>query len=235
VPIFRRRETRGVLGAERRDPTAATIGTRSSSVGLAAAPEMSDDWALRQAYLANVFVHAAISAVADDLASLAFRVGPDPSTPQDYDVEHPLARLLGPPPGGPNPSTTARRLWRFTVAQFLLTGRFGWEKERSARGGEVVALWPLVSGRMKPVGTSGGASWFSGIEYDAGSGRNRTLRIEDVVYEWRPAPDDFRKPESALAAARLDVSVAVMQDRYDLAFLRNDARPSAVIVHEARS
>ena len=233
MPIFRRRETRAVLGGERRDPSAATIGARSSSVGLAAAPEMSDDWALRQAYLANVFVHAAVNAVADDLASLAFRVGPDPETPQDYDVEHPLARLLGPPPGGPNPSTTARRLWRFTIAQLLLTGRFGWEKERASRGGDVVALWPLVSGRISPVATDGGTTWFAGLDYDAGAGKPRRLAIEDVVYEWRPAPDDFRKPESVLAAARLDVSVAVMQDRYDLAFLRNDARPSAVIVHEA--
>jgi SPP1 gp7 family putative phage head morphogenesis protein len=33
-------------------------------------------------------------------------------------------------------------------------------------------------------------------------------------------------------AARYDISVAVMQDRYDHAFLRNDSRPAAVIIYE---
>jgi SPP1 gp7 family putative phage head morphogenesis protein len=54
-----------------------------------------------------------------------------------------------------------------------------------------------------------------------------------VYYDWLPNQTDYREPESPLQASRLDISVAVMQDRYDWAFLKNDARPSAVIVHEA--
>jgi phage portal protein BeeE len=33
-------------------------------------------------------------------------------------------------------------------------------------------------------------------------------------------------------AARYDISILTMQDRYDYAFLRNDARPATVVVHE---
>jgi phage portal protein BeeE len=52
------------------------------------------------------------------------------------------------------------------------------------------------------------------------------------MYDWIPSQTDIREPESPLQGARYDISILVSQDRYDYAFLRNDARPATVIVHE---
>jgi hypothetical protein len=49
------------------------------------------------------------------------------------------------------------------------------------------------------------------------------------VYGWHPMMSDFRQPESPFQAARLDVSVAVMGDRYSYAFLKNGSVPAYVV------
>ena len=94
-----------------------------------------------------------------------------------------------------------------------------------------IALWPLPSPYLKPIPSESGSAYFKGFTYGR-SGEERSLRPEQVFYDWRPKADDWRQPESVLQAARLDVSVAVMQDRYDFAFLRNDARPATAVIHE---
>lgn len=196
---------------------------------------MVQDWdaeaAIRWGFYANTFVYACVKANAEDAASLAFRAGRDKDTPSDWNPDAPLARLLGPPPGGPNPVTAPDQLIGWSITQLRVAGRFAWEVERDTRG-NVVGLWPLVAHRLKPIPSSGGSSYWAGFAYDTGSGERR-LSAEQVIYGWNPSQFDWRQPESALQAARLDISVAVMQDRYDYAFLKNDARPAAIVVHEA--
>jgi HK97 family phage portal protein len=224
--------SREVQPTEQRDPRAATANPvwRSSKWGMQT--QWNADDALRWAYYANTYVYACIRAIAQDISALSFRAGPDIDDQTQFRPEAPLAKLLGPPPGGPTANLSARRLWAWTVTQYLVTGRWAWEIE-SARGpnGQVVGLWPLIVGQLKPIPTSGGSAWWAGFEYWV-QGKRIDLRPEQVLYDWRPSQYDFREPESALQAARLDISVAVMQDRYDWAFLQNDARPAAVVVHE---
>jgi HK97 family phage portal protein len=137
-------------------------------------------------------------------------------------------------PGGPNPAISGRRLWQWTIAQRLVTGRWAWEVETSGDlgQGQIRALWPLVSAMIEPIPASGGDDYFSGYVYGRNELTRRTLVPDQVVYRWNPSLSDFRQPESVLQAARLNISVAIMQDKYDVAFLRNDARPAAVIVHQ---
>ena len=214
---------------ERRDPTAATNPTGYQSPGQPMVP-VWDAWqAFQYGYLANTFVFACVKAIAEDIARLPIRVG-DPTT-GEYDVKHPLAVHLGPPPGGPNPATAARKLIAWSIVQRLVTGRIGWEIETGSSG-RPLAYWPLPATHLKPIPTQGGTSYFAGFEYGRGTDPKR-LPADRVFYAWDPAADDWRQPESRLQAMRLDVSVAVMQDRYDYAFLRNDSRPAAIVVHEA--
>jgi HK97 family phage portal protein len=200
------------------------------SVGLASFGEVTDEMRVRKQWLANAYVDAAIRAISTDLARLKLRVGPDPDRREDYDPAHPLAIMLGPPPGGPNPVTSPRRLWRWSVAQYVALGRFAWELE--LQGDEPVAIWPLVARHLTPVRAKGGSQWFTGYKYAAGTGSDKVLRPEQVLYHWNPHPDDFREPVSALDAASLDVEVMVSQDRYDVAFLRNDSKPATIVIHE---
>lgn len=232
-PLDAQIERVAAVPAERRDPTAATRPLSYQSVGHPMVPDWDAETAIRWAYLANVFVFACVRAIATDLASLPFRAGADPGKPADYNPNARLAQLLGPPPLGPAPKLSARRLWAWSIAQRLVTGRFAWELEVAGRtGSEIVAMWPLVSAKLQAIPSESGNEWFSGFRY----GRlDKPVRLgpDQVFYAWNPSQSDFRQPESALQAARLDISVAVMQDRYDYAFLKNDARPASLIVTEA--
>jgi len=221
---------------EQRTPAAATQALTYMSPGRPMVPAWSAAEAVRWAYYANVFVFACVRAIAEDISALPFRAGleiPDAGKPGRYDLNAPLARLLGPAPGGPNPSTDAETFVAWSIVQRLVTGRMAWEIETATGSDRPVALWPLVSSSLDVIPSEGRSTqWFKGFEYGR-PGDKRRLQPDQVFYHHQPAADDWRQAESALQAARLDVSVAVMQDRYDYAFLMNDARPAAVVVHEA--
>lgn len=213
----------------RRDPTAATNPTGFQSRGMPMVHTWDAWQAFQYGYLANTFVYACIRAIAEDISRLPIRVG-DPTT-GEFDTKHPLAVHLGPPPGGPNPATAARKLVAWSVVQWLVTGRIGWEIETGSTN-VPLAYWPLPATHLKPIPSEGGASYFTGYEFGRGRDPKR-LAADRVFYTWDPSPDDWRQAESRLQAMRLDISVAVMQDRYDYAFLKNDSRPAAIVVHEA--
>lgn len=213
----------------RRDPTAATNPTGFQPRGMPMVHTWDAWQAFQYGYLANTFVYACIRAIAEDISRLPIRVG-DPTT-GEFDTKHPLAVHLGPPPGGPNPATAARKLVAWSVVQWLVTGRIGWEIETGSTN-VPLAYWPLPATHLKPIPSEGGASYFTGYEFGRGRDPKR-LAADRVFYTWDPSPDDWRQAESRLQAMRLDISVAVMQDRYDYAFLKNDSRPAAIVVHEA--
>lgn len=224
---------RSVVPAERRDPQVATLSP-VSGFHLRRYPNWNAKQAVSEALYTNIYVYACARARATDLASLPIRVGADPDKPKDFDRQHPIAKLLGPAPGGATMNISARRLIAWTLVQYDITGRFAWEVAppvRHRRDGVPFELWPIPSGRVVPVSSRGGANWFSHFEVEQSHGRS-IVTPDRMVYYWRPGADDFREPESLLQAARLNVSIAVMQDRYDYAFLINDARPAAVVVHE---
>lgn len=234
-------ERAGGRALERRDPAGATTTLSPySQLSKTMVSEWNADDAIRLAYYANVYVYRCVFQCAQALAGLPFRVGLDPEKPDVFDKgsKNPLAKLLSPPPGGPAPRISARKLWAWTVTQYLITGKWAWEIEGSKANGEgdIVNLWPLVSCALNPIPTKSGDAYFSGYQYGKPGANEKEIvnfGYDQVLYAWRPMATDYRQPESALMAARLNISVAVMQDRYDFAFLRNDARPAAVIVHEA--
>lgn len=227
-------------GLEVRNPLAATKNVSPyQSMEKTMVREWDADMAVRLAYYSNVFVYRCVQQCALAISGLPFRAGMDPDKPDQFDVRAPLAIKLGPPPGGPAPRISPRRLMAWTVAQYLITGVVGWELEcvQPKGQGDIVNIWPLVSAALNAVPDfSTSPEYFSGYVYGKPGVSDKQLidlAKEQVFYMWRPSAHDFRQPESPLQAARLGVSVAVMQDRYDYAFLRNDARPAAVVVHEA--
>lgn len=224
-----------ILGPRgRRDPQAATKVMSYQARGLPQIEQWSAEQAYEKAYILDAFVFAAIRAIAQDVASLPFRVADrvpdDPTEEQQYNSKLPLALLLGPPPGGPSALLSARKLWAWSVAQRMITGRMGWEIEYS-KGGKVTALWPLLSRLLAPIPADGGGRWFDQFEYGTGPVRKR-LAPEQVFYSWIPSQNDFRQSESPLQAARIPIDLAVMINKYDHAFIRNDAVPASMITHQ---
>jgi HK97 family phage portal protein len=228
--LFRRDRTPAVREpvevVEQRDPTAATRSLRWTTPGRIAPPDWDATYAFK---LANNTVLTCVNIVGNYIMECDFRVGADPSKPDDYDLRHPLARLLGPPPGGPNPTTSGGRLLKWTVGQRMMSGRYGWEIELN--GDRPVALWALPTSSLHPVPSTSGLYYFDRFEFGPYNQR-RVLPRERVFYDWLPSAEDWRQPDPPLRAAHLDLLVAVMQSRYDYAFLKNDAKPSTVVVTE---
>lgn len=216
---------------EQRDPSAATLPLRWLTPGLAQAPAWDATKAFKEGYEASVWVSRCVNLIANTVAALPFRAGYDPNSPESFDTEAPLAKLLGPAPGGPAPGLSARRWWAWQITQYLVAGRFAAEIELNA--GAVVALWPLPAAVVKPVPTRSGAAWFSAFEFDPGNGTTRRFPADRVLYAWRPSGRDFREAESVLQAASLPISVQVLLDRYSYSFVKNDARPAQVVVTQA--
>jgi len=198
---------------------------------------MSPEWDAGQAvqvgYYGHIYSYRCARTIAQTIAGLAFRAGPDPANPGRWNPDAPLARLLGPPPGGPAPSVSPRQFWTWSILQYLLTGRWSWETELTMpdRNGQrdVVALWPIPGRLLKPKPSGKPGQWFDGYVYGSGTTR-RDLRADQVVYCWRPSQDDWRQPESVLRAAALPLSVAVSMDRYMWAFMRNNMTASHLVV-----
>ena len=198
--------------------------------------EWNADDAWKFGYYSNTFVYGCIRALAEDVAAMKWRVGKDPEKPDVFNGKAPLARLLGSPPFGPNRYTTGKQLIIWTIAQLLSTGRLAWELAYPKGGGAGSTMpesfWAIPASKIEPIVSATPGKYFDGFAFARGSGKAVKLREEQVFYYWRPSQNDWRQPESPMQAARLDISVAVMQDRYDYAFLKNDARPAAIVVHE---
>ena len=227
--------TRQNTERETRDPLGATQNVRYITPGTGQIARWDSAAAIEQAYYSNIFVYECVRVTAEAIAALPLRVGTNPEKPSDFNIDHPLAKMLG-PAGKPNSEITARTLISHAIASYLVTGKFAWEVDYGAsatsRPGQApVALWPLPANLVKPIQTSGGKRYFSGIEVST-SGASKKIVLSDAesVYGWRPSLDDVREPESVLQAARLNVSVAIMLDQYNTSFLRNNATPSALVV-----
>lgn len=225
---------RGELVRERRDPVAATRQLQYVSPGLQQIPNWDADKAMRLGYIANVVAYRCVQLRANALANVPIVTGPRRGVPRVDPENSPLARLLGPPPGGPAPKLSARKLIRWTVAQQIVTGRRAWEIETTdgSPDGTPAAFWPLVSARLEVEPSSAGTDWFRVFRYGR-EGDKRTLRPSQVFYGWAPSGDDFRQAESPLQSARYDLSLVTYADRYSLSFLANNAVPAAVVVTTA--
>jgi hypothetical protein len=252
---LRRRQT-----SEIRDPRGATLGT-----GWATSPGRPKllDWDAEVAFRAQTsqwLVGRAVELIADRISSWPFRMGQDPDKPGDYNEKAKLAQLLGPAPGSPNPELSARALWKWSIVNYLVTGRFGWEIERGAarkpprptspiRPGQsvvqiqtpdssgIVGLWPLVTAILFPIESdpripAQRRSYFSGFQLRPyGATQYVEYKRDEVAYGWNPSASDPRQPFSALQSLRLNINILYEMDEYTWAFMANDATPAGMMVH----
>lgn len=238
-----RRIVRTRLAPERRDPTAATVNRTWRGLDQPMVPEWSADHAFRYGVMANVVAFRCLQVWADTVASFPFRAGPTPPARPgmraDHDPASRLAQLLGPPTrriagriSGPNPEMTGRELIAWTVMQRIATGRNAWEIERV--DGRVAGLWPLPAAHLNPVPSpSGSGRYFDGYRVDGPNGQPIHLGADDVFYGWTKGPTDIRQAMAPLQASRYAITLAVMSDRHNLAFLKNGAVPATVVTTEA--
>lgn len=236
-----------------RAPAAGTVGPANVQYASPGSPqwvEWDGHTAVSQGYLGSVHVFRCLRKIAADLSRLAIRAGEDPDRPGTYQLDAPLAQMLGPAPRGPNPTTSGRRLIAWSVVQRLATGRMAWETETAPGTDRVVRLWPMVAPYLQPiptvpedqqrlrypglnpmpgVGAGRRDRYWAGFQYNLPTGQV-TLRAEQVFYSWSPSQLDWRQPESALQAASLPIAITRQFDRYYWALLRNDLAARKLII-----
>lgn len=200
---------------------------------------MQLDWGAEQqarlSYMGNVYVMRCVRLIAETIGGLPWVAGADPTNPSEYDKTSTLANLLGPAtpqaPGGPNPRTNARAFWIWSIVQYLVTGRFGWECQLDGKGlnKEIVGLWPMVAACLSPKPVYGGTQWFDGYEYTPATGKIE-MTNEQVVYCWRPSITDWRMPETVLSAATFPVYIASGVEKYIANLLKNGLVASTMVI-----
>lgn len=219
-------ETRGV-------PRGATESYLWQNPGQPQVPRWDADKAIQSAYLGELYTYRCVESISNSIAGLPFRAGLDPEAPSSYSLAAPLARLLGPPPGNPNPIWAGREIVRYSVAQYLLAGKFAWLKEYAPGTRRVVALWPLQAQHLRPIAAAKGSQhYFSGYRYQVQGGRYIDYRLDEVVYCWKKSVDDPRQPETVLQAGSSKVAVAQMLTRFDYSFFKNNGVPSTIVTTE---
>ena len=244
-----RRQVRSRLAPtrERRDPQAATRNPTWHGKDQPQVSEWNADQAFRYGVMANVVAFRCLQVWADAVAKYPFRAGATPPARpgmrSDHNPNARLAQLLGPPTkrvggklSGPNPEMTGRTLLAWTAAQRIATGRNAWEIEwtQAPGKGEVAALWPLPACHLEPIPTSKKSPrYFDGFRYTADPAEYVTLSPEQVHYGWSMSGTDVRQAVAPLQASRYAITLAVMGDRQNLAFLRNGAVPAAIVTTEA--
>lgn len=228
VPV---RDRRGLGRAEVRDPRGATQRMGWSSPDRPQIDEWNAEQAMRLGYASNVVAYRCVQLRARAAAAVPLVAGRRKGDAKTINEQAPIARLLGPPPGGPAPKLSAVKLFRWTHAQKIVTGRRAWEIEADDRG-VPVGFWPLASANLRATPSTSGTEWFRLFEYGS-EARPVRFKPDDVFYGWDPGGVDFRQAESELQSARFDLSLVTMCDRYSLGFLRNNAVPAAVITTTA--
>jgi HK97 family phage portal protein len=213
---------------EQRDPKGATIRTqRHTSPSMPQVDEWNAEQAFRFGIAMNVIAYRCVQLRARAGASVPFIAGSRMGDATSVREQSPLARLLGPPPGGPAPKMSAAKLLRWTFAQKIVTGRRAWEIETDDAG-RPVAFWPLAAAHLRATPSSAGTDWFRVFEYGPAHDPVQ-FKPDEVFYGWEPSGIDFRQPESELQSARFDLSLINLCDRHSIGFLRNNAVPAAII------
>jgi HK97 family phage portal protein len=221
------RDRRAGATLEVRDPRGATTNLGWTSPGR----EQTQDWDAQQAWklgvLMNVVAYRCVQLRARAASTPPLVAGRRKGDAKTINEAARITQLLGPPPGGPAPKLSATKLFRWTHAQHIVSGRRAWEIETDDNG-VPVAFWPLPSASLRPVPSQRGTEWFSSFRFGKPSDPV-TFRPDEVFYGWDPSGLDFRQAESGLQSARFDLSLVAMCDQYGLSFLRNNAVPAAIV------
>lgn len=220
-----------------KNPVAGTRSITYNSPGQPLPLDIAADQLSQEDYLQSVYVMRCVRLIAETIAASPFVVGPNPFDPGNYDLDAPLARLLGPAtpqaPGGPNPHLTSRAFWIWTIIQYITSGRWGWELQWDAQPeaarSNIIALWPLISIALAPIPIDGKTDIWAGFQYQTPTGFVQ-MTPQRVCYAWRPSIADWRMPESVLQSAHNAIYMQRALERYMVNLLKNNMVATTMVI-----
>lgn len=177
--------------------------------------------AVAEAYERLVWIFKSVEAISSSTAQLNFVLKKGEEKVED----HPLYRVLN---KQANPLETGRQFRKRLSAQILLSKKGAFVEVTKSRGGDVLRMDLLPPGRTTPIpGT--GQDLLSHYEVLRVDGSRYQLDPERVRWFREPHPLDPYSGVTPLEAAGMSIELDFYTRLYNVAFLKNDARPGGVL------
>jgi len=174
---------------------------------------------------AKSWVYACVTAIADDVASIEFKlysIKPNGDMKELY--EHELLDLLY----RVNPFTTKFDHIHLTQQYLELAGEAPWLLDRTGgNGGAPTAVYLLRPDRLTPLFDAKGL--LNGYKYKKDDGSESKLDAEDVILIKYPNPAKPMRGRGTLEALRTTIAIDENAERYNENFFRNSATPDFVL------
>lgn len=179
----------------------------------------------RRDYAGHVWVHKAVSVIANAVAPLPLQVL---DASGEARPAHPLAALFN----RPNDSMSSSDVWRQWVTDQLLGGEVGLEVVAGSRGG-VVELWPRQPTQFSVITDAARKRYYGvagyRIKFDA-LDRGFELPPDEFVHFKFYNPVNPWRGLAPIEAVRMGVVIDQLAQAWSRLFFRNSARPDYAIV-----
>jgi HK97 family phage portal protein len=178
--------------------------------------------AVEEGYERIIWVFKSVEALAGNAARLPFQL----KNGDNVIKSHPLYDVLN---GQANPMETGRQFRKRLAAQVLLSKAGAFVELTRSRGGDIIRMDLLPPGRTRPIPGSDGFTLIDHYEVLRADGTRRDIDPQNVRWFREPHPTDPYSGVTPLEAAGMSVELDYFARLYNVAFLKNDARPGGVL------
>lgn len=173
---------------------------------------------------AKSWVYACVNAIADDVASIEFKLySVKPNGDMSELFDHELLDLLY----RVNPFTTKFDHIHLTQQYLELSGEAPWLLDRTSKTGYPTGIYLLRPDRLTPLFDTKGL--LSGYNYKKDDGTESKFEPEDIVFIKYPNPARPMRGRGTLEALRTTIAIDENAERYNENFFRNSAIPDVVL------
>ncbi|MGC4950918.1 phage portal protein [Streptomyces sp. DT224] len=192
----------------------------------------ADGWDLdrvvTEGYERVIWVYKAIETIGKHAGRLPIEIGVGLSEDGQFEQvieDHPLLRVLN---GRANPVETGAQFRKRLSAQILLSKAGAFVEVTRSNRGTITRLDLLPPDRVIPVPDPRG-EYIAHFEFTTLFGEVRELDPERVRWIRDPHPTDPFSGMTPLEAAGVSVELDYLSRLYNVAFIRNDARPGGIV------
>ncbi|MEV0487376.1 phage portal protein [Streptomyces sp. NPDC050508] len=198
----------------------------------------ADGWdigrVVTEGYERVVWVYKAIDTMGKHASRLPLEIGSGLTEDGEFEEvieDHPLLRVLN---GRANPVETGAQFRKRLSAQILLSKRGAFVEITRSNRGTITRLDLLPPDRVIPVPDPRG-EYILHYEFTTLHGEVRELDPERVRWIRDPHPTDPFSGVTPLEAAGISVELDHLSRLYNVAFIKNDARPGGIVAVDTTS
>jgi HK97 family phage portal protein len=199
----------------------------------------ADGWDLgrvvTEGYERVVWVYKAIDTMGKHAARLPLEIGRGLTEDGEFEEvidDHPLLRLLNGPKA--NPLESGSQFRKRLSAQILLSKRGAFVEVTRSNRGTITRLDLLPPDRVIPIPDDKG-EYIKHFQFTTLFGHVRELEPERVRWIREPHPTDPFSGQTPLEAAGISIELDHLSRLYNVAFIKNDARPGGIVAVDTSS